>query len=107
MIARALAQQGSVLLMDEPNTHLDLAHQLEVYRLAKTLATEGQSILIICHDLLVSPLMVDKAVVMNRGQIVATGSVREVFDARLLAEVFATRAAISWGDASRVSAQFG
>ena len=73
VIARALAQQGSVLLMDEPNTHLDLAHQLEVYRLARALAAEGQAVLIICHDLLVSPLMVDRAVVMDRGQIVAGG----------------------------------
>jgi iron complex transport system ATP-binding protein len=102
-----LAQQGSILLLDEPNTHLDLAHQLEVYRLAKSLAAEGQSVLIICHDLLVSPMMVDTAVVMDRGQIVATGPVRKAFDARLLAEVFATKASISWGDGSKVSAQFG
>ena len=107
VIARALAQQGSVLLLDEPNTHLDLAHQLEVYRLARSLAAEGQAVLIICHDLLVSPLMVDTAVVMDRGRIVATGSVHDVFDARLLAEVFATKASISWGNGSRVSAQFG
>jgi iron complex transport system ATP-binding protein len=107
VIARALAQQGSVLLLDEPNTHLDLAHQLEVYRLARTLAAEGQSVLIICHDLLVSPLMVDTAVVMDRGQIAAVGPVHEVLDARLLAQVFATKASISWGDASRVCAQFG
>jgi iron complex transport system ATP-binding protein len=107
VIARALAQQGKVLLLDEPNTHLDLAHQLEVYRLAKSLAAEGQSVLIICHDLLVSPLMVDTAVVIDRGRIVTTGPAREVFDARLLAEVFATKARISWDDGARVSAQFG
>jgi len=107
VIARALAQQGSVLLLDEPNTHLDLAHQLEVYRLAKTLAAEGQSVLIICHDLLVSPLMVDTAEVMERGKIVAAGPVREVLNAGLLSQVFGTRASIFWDDASRVCAQFG
>jgi iron complex transport system ATP-binding protein len=95
------------LLLDEPNTHLDLAHQLEVYRLAKSLAAEGQAVLIICHDLLVSPMMVDTAAVMDRGQIVATGPTREVLDARLLAKVFATKASISWGDGARVFAQFG
>ena len=107
VIARALAQQGSVLLMDEPNAHLDLAHQLEVYHLAQTLAAEGQSVLIICHDLLVSPLMVDVAVVMNRGQIVAVGPVCEVLDATLLGQVFAAKASISWDTALRVVAQFG
>ncbi len=107
VIARALAQQGSVLLLDEPNTHLDLAHQLEVYRLARTLAAEGQSVSIICHDLLVSPLMVDRAVVMDGGKIVAIGPVHEVLDAKLLAQVFAMRASISWRDAATVCAQFG
>ncbi len=107
VIARALAQQGSVLLLDEPNTHLDLAHQLEVYRLARTLAAEGQAVLIICHDLLISPLMVDTAAVMDRGRIVAIGPVRDVLDAKLLARVFATSASISWGAGPSVCARFG
>ena len=107
VIARALAQQGSVLLLDEPNTHLDLAHQLEVYRLARTLAAEGQSVLVICHDLLISPLMVDSALVMNRGRIVAAGPVDAVLDGRLFAEVFSTQANISWSNGSRVCAEFG
>ncbi|MGA2032415.1 MAG: ABC transporter ATP-binding protein [Thermoguttaceae bacterium] len=107
VIARALAQQGRILLLDEPNTHLDLAHQLEVYRLARTLAAEGQTVLIICHDLLVSPLMVDRAAVMHRGRIVASGAVREVLDAKLLREVFAAKVDISWDGAGRVSARFG
>lgn len=67
VIARALAQRGSTLLMDEPNAHLDLAHQIEVYRLARTLAGEGQAVLMICHDLLVAPLMVDLAMAMHGG----------------------------------------
>ncbi len=51
--------------------------------------------------------MVDKAVVMDRGKIVAIGPVHEVFDARLLAQVFATNASISWGDRATVCAHFG
>jgi iron complex transport system ATP-binding protein len=107
VIARALAQQGRVLLLDEPNTHLDLAHQLEVYRLARKLAAEGQAVLIICHDLLVSPLMVDTAVVMNQGKIAASGPAREVLNAALLDQVFTTKVRISWDNSSRVCARFG
>jgi iron complex transport system ATP-binding protein len=107
VIARALAQQCPVLLLDEPNTHLDFAHQLEIYRLARTLAAEGLSVLIICHDLLIAPLMVDKAVVMNNGQISADGLVQEVFDAQLLSQVFATQASIVWSDSTKVCAHFG
>lgn len=106
VIARALAQQGQVLLLDEPNSHLDLAHQLEVYRLTKTLAAEGQAVLIICHDLLLSPLMVDTAVVMDKGRIVAAGPVQAALDATLLAHVFATKANIAWTNPSQVWAQF-
>jgi iron complex transport system ATP-binding protein len=106
VIARALAQQGQVLLMDEPNTHLDLTHQLEVYRLARTLAREGQAVLIICHDLLVSPLMVDTAVVMDHGQIAALGPVHEALRSEVLTTVFGTIAGISWDGATRVCAEF-
>jgi iron complex transport system ATP-binding protein len=106
VIARALAQQGSVILLDEPNSHLDLAHQLEVYRLARSLADEGQAVLIKCPDLLVSPLMVDTAVVMNGGEAVATGPARDVLCADVLADVFATRARIQWINASQVNAKF-
>lgn len=106
VIARALAQQGSVLLMDEPNTHLDLAHQLEVYHLARTLAAQGQAVLIICHDLLVSPLLVDTAVVMDRGQVAGIGPVREVLTAGVLRKVFSTQANIRWEEACRVCAEF-
>jgi iron complex transport system ATP-binding protein len=106
IIARALAQQGRVVLMDEPNAHLDLPHQLEVYRLARSLAAEGQAVLMICHDLLIAPLMVDVAVVMQGGRIVACGSPRQVLTPSLLREVFGTTADITWNDRGCVSAQF-
>ncbi len=105
IVARALAQQGNVLLLDEPNSHLDLAHQWEVYRLARELAAEGQAVLLICHDLLLSPLMVDAAVVMDQGRVAATGPVSEVLRADLLQRVFATKASIFWSDGCRVSAR--
>ena len=106
VIARALAQEADILLLDEPNAHLDLAHQLEVYRLARALATEGTTILMICHDLLVSPLMVDRAIVMHAGEIVADGLPKDVLTPQRLAQVFATRASITWPDTLRVCADF-
>lgn len=106
VIARALAQHGSIMLMDEPNTHLDLAHQLEVYHLARELAAEGQAVLMICHDLLIAPLMVDVAVVMHHGQIVATGAPRDALSSRMLTDVFSTTAHIDWPASGHVSADF-
>jgi iron complex transport system ATP-binding protein len=60
----------------------------------------------ICHDLLVAPLMVDAAIAMHQGQIVAIGQAREVLTAQRLAEVFNTTARIAWDDGGRVIAQF-
>ena len=58
-------------------------------------------------DLLLSPLMVDRAVVLNHGEIAAVGPLKEVLTGELLSRVFATKASISWGNASRVCADFG
>ena len=92
--------------MDEPNAHLDLSHQVDVYRLARSLAADGRAVLIICHDLLVSPLMVDAALVLSGGRIVASGPVRDVLSSEILDRVFATRASIVWDGASAVTARF-
>ena len=73
VIARALAQEGKILLLDEPNAHLDPAHQWETYRLARQLADGGCAVFMICHDLFISPLAVDVAVVLHQGRIVAGG----------------------------------
>jgi iron complex transport system ATP-binding protein len=106
IIARALAQETPILLLDEPNTHLDLPHQLEVYRLGRALAAEGIAVLMICHDLLIAPLMVDRAVVMQDASIVAYGPPKEVLTSSRLAQTFSTQAEISWPHAQRVIADF-
>lgn len=55
ILARALAQEGRALLLDEPATHPDIAHQLELHRLVRALAAEGQAVLMVCDDILVAP----------------------------------------------------
>lgn len=106
IIARALAQEAAILLLDEPNTHLDLPHQLELYRLVRALAADGLAVLMICHDLLIAPLMVDRAVVMQDAAIVAEGPPRDVLTPERLKQTFATQAQISWPDTQRVVADF-
>ena len=62
--------------------------------------------LLICHDLLLAPLWVDVAVVMNQAQIVAVGPPGKVLQADLLHRVFAAKAEIIWDNSGRVSARF-
>lgn len=96
VIARALAQLGRYLLLDEPATHLDIAHQLELYRLVRSIAAEGIGVAMICHDLMLSPLFVDHAVLLSKGQVYREGNPRHVFDAQCLTEVFGTAIELDW-----------
>jgi iron complex transport system ATP-binding protein len=106
VIARALAQQGRILLLDEPTLHLDIAHQLELYRLVRTLAAEGLAVLMVCHDLLVAPMFADTAVLMSGGNIVALGPSGDVLSSKNLSAAFGVSASIAWTDARLVRAAF-
>jgi len=106
VIARALAQEGRVLLLDEPALHLDIAHQLELYRRVRTLAAEGMAVLMVCHDLLVAPLFVDTAVLMAGGRTFAEGPAPGALTAENIAAVFGARARITWSDGAAVQATF-
>jgi len=88
VIARALAQQTPVLLLDEPVAHLDVAHQLEVYRLARALAQEGKMVLMVCHDLIMAPMFVDYAVLLSQGCLAAAGRAIDVLSQHAMQTVF-------------------
>lgn len=72
MIARALAQQTPVLLMDEPVSNLDIAHQLEVMRL---LRTTGKSVIIVIHDLNLALQFCDDLLLFHQGHLHYRGAV--------------------------------
>lgn len=96
IIARALAQQAPVMLWDEPASHLDINHQLGLYRLAQGLAAEGRVVVMVCHDLLLAPLFVDQAVLLNAGSICATGSIGEVLRSANISKVFGVNVTLNW-----------
>lgn len=78
MIASALAQEASILLLDEPTTHLDVAYQQEIMRLMHELvAEEGITILASLHDLNLASIYADRVVVMRDGAIIGEGSPSE------------------------------
>jgi iron complex transport system ATP-binding protein len=72
LLARALAVDASVLLLDEPTTHLDPPHQMVLVRLLKTQAHAGRTVVSVLHDLNLA-LCADRIVLMQQGQVVATG----------------------------------
>jgi iron complex transport system ATP-binding protein len=94
-IAMALAQGTDLLLLDEPTTHLDLAHAVDVLDLVDRLHRErGRTVVMVLHDLSLAARYADHLVAMRDGRIVAQGAPREVITTELLAEVFGLRAAV-------------
>ncbi len=87
-LARVLAQETPILLIDEPTAHLDLRHQHLVLQLAQELASEGAAVVAVLHDLNLAATYADTALVLHRGRTVAHGPVEQALDPELLAPVF-------------------
>jgi iron complex transport system ATP-binding protein len=96
VIARALAQEPQVLLLDEPTAHLDLKHQVAVLELVRSLAHEhGLAVLLTLHDLNQAAQYADRVALLHQGQIVAEGSAQAVFTPERLSEVYGVPVTIS------------
>ncbi|MDR6868027.1 iron complex transport system ATP-binding protein [Microbacterium resistens] len=94
-VAMALAQEPDVLLLDEPTTYLDLAHQVELLQLLVRLSRErGTQVVIVMHELNLATRYADHLVAMRDGRIVADGQPDEVVTVELLREVFDLEAVV-------------
>jgi len=87
-LALVLAQETPVLLLDEPTTFLDIAHQVEVLDLLADLHEQGRTLVAVLHDLNQAARYATHLVVMTHGAIAAQGPPGEVLTAALVAEVF-------------------
>lgn len=94
-ISMALAQETETLLLDEPTTFLDMAHQLEVLQLLDRLNREdGRTVLMVLHDLNNAARFSHHMIALSGGEVFAAGSPQEVMSAELLREVFSVEAEI-------------
>ncbi|QIB26450.1 ABC transporter ATP-binding protein [Caloranaerobacter azorensis] len=79
IIARALAQEPEIMLLDEPTSHLDINHQIEILSLLKKLNTEkSMTIIIVIHDINLAARYSSKMILLNKGEIISIGKPREV-----------------------------
>ena len=88
-IAMALAQEPKVLLLDEPTTYLDIAHQLEIMKIITELNKKNEiSVVMVLHDINHARQYADEIIVVKSGQIVGQGIPEDVLTIKLLADVF-------------------
>ena len=87
-VALALAQQTGILLLDEPTTFLDIAHQFELLELFRRLNHEGRTLVAVLHDLNQASRYASHIIAMNAGRVVAQGSPEDVITADLVHDVF-------------------
>ena len=88
LIARALAQQSAILILDEPTTYLDLKHQWDLLRLLADLNRRGTTILVTLHDLNLAARACSRIVLMKAGRVVADGPSGAVLNEEQLRQVY-------------------
>lgn len=88
VMARVFAQAAPVVLLDEPTTALDVAHQERVLREMRQLASEQACVVAVLHDLNAAAFYADRIVLMAQGCVRASGTPAEVLDAELLSDVY-------------------
>jgi iron complex transport system ATP-binding protein len=88
LIARALAQDTNVILLDEPTSHLDLSHQSDILSLMRRLAGSGSTIIGVFHDLNLAALYCDRLIMIQDGQLVADGTPAQVLTPEKVRQVY-------------------
>ena len=100
-IAMVLAQRTDLLLLDEPTSFLDIAHQVEVLDLVRDLSVDrGTTVVMVLHDLAMAARYADHLVAMRGGRVVAQGTPQEVVTAETVCDVFGITCRVLWQEAT-------
>jgi len=96
MLARALAQQAPLLLLDEPTANLDVAHQLDMLSQVQSVVRDNRCALVALHDLTLAARFCDRVLMLGDGRLVAQGKPETVITEEHLATYFHIRAKVRW-----------
>jgi len=103
LVARALAQQPRLLLLDEPTSHLDLANKARLIKLMQALAARGVTLLLTTHEPDVAAAIATHLVLMREGQVYQTGRLPEVFTAEHLSATYNVPVSVTQVDGRRIA----
>ena len=98
MIARALAQEPSALLLDEPTLHLDINHQFDLMNLIRKLKDEDMNIVMVTHDLMFAARFCDEVILMEKGRIVDAGPTVDVLTKENIRRIFDIDAIVEYDE---------
>jgi iron complex transport system ATP-binding protein len=89
LIARAIAQQPAILMLDEPNAHLDINHQIAVFNLLRALNRQHHmTVIVVLHDLSAAAAFCETMMLLHRGQVVRIGTPGEVITRELIQQTY-------------------
>ena len=88
LLARALATESPLILLDEPTASLDVGHALRFLELVRQLAAAGRCIIVALHDLQLVRHYSDRALLLDRGSLVASGPAREIISTRHIRPIY-------------------
>jgi iron complex transport system ATP-binding protein len=98
ILARALAQEPAILLLDEPAAFLDIRHEVEMYDLLRDLQREGMTVVSVLHDLNIAALYCDRLLLLSEGAVARAGTAAEVITYPTLTEVYGTEVYVAMND---------
>jgi iron complex transport system ATP-binding protein len=102
ILARALAQQPILLLLDEPTLHLDIGAQVDFLHTLRRLAGENRyTVIVVTHELNLAAEYADQVLLMQRGRCLRAGAPASVYQRELLEQVFQTRLTVELGSTGR------
>ncbi len=102
ILARALAQQPLLLLLDEPTLHLDIAAQVDLLHTLRRLAAENRyTVIVVTHELNLAAEYTDQVVLMQRGRCLRVGPPAAIYQRELLEQVFQTPLTVELGPSGR------
>lgn len=87
-LARVLAQDTPIVFLDEPTAALDLRHQEDVLRIARSLAAAGRTVVIVVHDLSLAGAVADRVALLSAGRLVAIGAPSSVLTGTAISNVY-------------------
>jgi iron complex transport system ATP-binding protein len=91
VLARVLAQEPEILLLDEPMSHLDIAHQVRILDILRRLNRQGRTIVLLAHDLNLAALACSRLLLLDSGRAAACAVPEQVLQADLIERVYGVR----------------